>query len=210
MRSQAEAAERTFKAAATALVASKQSGWRNGKHGAQWLATLESYAYPVIGDMPVADVRTDDVLRVLRPIWERVPETASRVRQRIEAVVCPTLAALILTYRERGTMGIAALLTRSFDGGQFSKRWFLPIVLLMPGVTVASFALERWTGVDVPVPHIDVLPAAALFLAFMVGALGEEIGLERLRAGSIAGSVGALSNPHFSWVACGRSGTGSL
>jgi integrase len=87
VRADAEAAERTFKAAATALVASKQSGWRNGKHGAQWLATLESYAYPVIGDMPVADVRTDDVLRVLRPIWERVPETASRVRQRIEAVL---------------------------------------------------------------------------------------------------------------------------
>ncbi len=87
VRAEAEAAERTFKAAATALVASKQSGWRNGKHGAQWLATLESYAYPVIGDMPAADVGTDDVLRVLRPIWERVPETASRVRQRIEAVL---------------------------------------------------------------------------------------------------------------------------
>jgi hypothetical protein len=41
----------------------------------------------VIGDMPVARVATDDVLRVLRPIWERVPETASRVRQRIEAVL---------------------------------------------------------------------------------------------------------------------------
>ncbi len=87
VRAETEAAERTFKAAATALVASKQSGWRNGKHGAQWLATLESYAYPVIGDMPVAEVGTDDVLRVLRPIWERVPETASRVRQRIEAVL---------------------------------------------------------------------------------------------------------------------------
>jgi integrase len=87
VRAEAEAAARTFKAAATALVESKQAGWRNAKHGAQWLATLESYAYPVIGDLPVADVRTDDVLRVLRPIWERVPETASRVRQRIEAVL---------------------------------------------------------------------------------------------------------------------------
>jgi integrase len=86
-RAEAEAAERTFKAAANALVDSKKAGWRNAKHGAQWLATLESYAYPVIGDMPVADVKTDDVLRVLRPIWERVPETASRVRQRIEAVL---------------------------------------------------------------------------------------------------------------------------
>lgn len=81
------AAERTFKAAATALLESKQAGWRNAKHGAQWKATLEAYAYPIIGDMPVAQVGTDDVLRVLRPIWGRVPETASRVRQRMEAVL---------------------------------------------------------------------------------------------------------------------------
>ena len=101
--------------------------------------------------------------------------------------VCPALAALILTYRERGRTGVAALLCRSFDGGQIPKRWYLAIVLVMPGVTVASFALERWTGVAVPVPHIAVLPAMALFLAFMVGALGEELGwsgyaLDRLQA----------------------------
>lgn len=83
----AEAKERTFKAAALALVESKRSGWRNPKHGAQWLATLEAYAFPVIGEMPVAEVDTAAVLRVLRPIWERVPETASRVRQRMEAVL---------------------------------------------------------------------------------------------------------------------------
>ena len=74
-------------AAATALVDSKRSGWRNAKHAAQWLATLEAHAFPVIGDLPVAAVGTDEVLRVLRPIWERIPETASRVRQRIEAVL---------------------------------------------------------------------------------------------------------------------------
>jgi len=101
--------------------------------------------------------------------------------------VCPALAAWILTYRERGKTGVAALLGRSFDGGQIPKRWYLPIVLLMPGVTVASFALLRWTGVAVPVPHIAVLPAMGLFLAFMVGALGEELGwsgyaLDRLQA----------------------------
>lgn len=88
-RTQAEehAAERTFKAAATALVESKKAGWRNAKHGAQWLATLDAYVHPIIGDMPVANVGTDEVLRVLRPIWERIPETASRVRQRMEAVL---------------------------------------------------------------------------------------------------------------------------
>ncbi len=101
--------------------------------------------------------------------------------------VCPALAALILSYRERGRTGVAALLSRSLDGGPIPKRWYLPIVLLVPGATVVSFALERWTGVAVPVPHIAVLPAMVLFLVFMVGALGEELGwsgyaLDRLQA----------------------------
>ncbi len=87
LRAELEAAERTFKAAAVALVAGKQAGWRNAKHAAQWMATLEAHAFPSIGKMPVASIETDDVLRVLRPIWERIPETASRLRQRVEAVL---------------------------------------------------------------------------------------------------------------------------
>jgi integrase len=86
-KARAEAAERTFRAAATALVESKRSGWRNAKHGAQWLATLEAYVFPEIGAMPVSQIGTGEVLRVLQPIWRRIPETASRVRQRIEAVL---------------------------------------------------------------------------------------------------------------------------
>jgi integrase len=86
-QAETEASERTFRATAKALVDSKRSGWRNVKHAAQWWATLEAYAFPMIGDLPVSAVGTDDVLRVLRPIWERVPETASRLRQRIEAVL---------------------------------------------------------------------------------------------------------------------------
>ena len=60
---------------------SKRSGWRNAKHATQWMATLEAHAFPVIGHLPVRDVGTDEVLQVLRPIWERIPETASRLRR---------------------------------------------------------------------------------------------------------------------------------
>ena len=56
VRAETEAAERTFKAAATALVESKRAGWRSPKHGAQWMATLEAHAFPVIGAMPVAEI----------------------------------------------------------------------------------------------------------------------------------------------------------
>jgi integrase len=86
-RERRAAEARTFKAAALALAEAKRPGWRNAKHADQWLATLETHAFPVIGAMPVAEVDTAAVRRVLDPIWGRIPETASRVRQRIEAVL---------------------------------------------------------------------------------------------------------------------------
>ncbi len=87
LRAEIEAMDRTFEAAAMALVESKRSGWRSPKHAAQWLTTLKTHAFPMIGSMPVSDIGTDEVLRVLRPLWTRIPETASRLRQRIEAVL---------------------------------------------------------------------------------------------------------------------------
>jgi integrase len=77
----------TFRQSADAYVESKEGGWRNEKHRQQWRNTLATYAYPVIGDMPVAMIGTDDVLKVLQPIWQAKPETASRVRGRIENVL---------------------------------------------------------------------------------------------------------------------------
>ncbi|MGD9829979.1 MAG: tyrosine-type recombinase/integrase [Hyphomicrobiaceae bacterium] len=73
--------------AAETLIAAKRSGWRNPKHAAQWGSTLAAYVYPLIGDRDVRDIGTHDVLRVLKPIWVIKTETASRVRQRIEAVL---------------------------------------------------------------------------------------------------------------------------
>lgn len=83
----ARAALDTFQAAAEALHQEKAGEWKNPKHGAQWLASLKAHVFPVIGATPVAKVDTDDVLAVLRPIWSKTPETASRVRGRIEAVL---------------------------------------------------------------------------------------------------------------------------
>ena len=83
----AEAARRTFREAADAYVAEKQAEWSNPKHRAQWRATLVTYAYPVLGDMPVGRIGLEDVKRVLTPIWTKKPETAARVRGRIEAVL---------------------------------------------------------------------------------------------------------------------------
>lgn len=77
----------TFKNAADAYIAANGDSWRNAKHRQQWENTLATYAYPVIGCMPVADVDTPHVLRILEPIWKAKAETASRLRGRIETVL---------------------------------------------------------------------------------------------------------------------------
>jgi integrase len=83
----AKAAANTFRSVAEEMVSAREAGWRNAKHRQQWRNTLAAYAYPVIGDLPVSEVGTEDVLRVLRPIWTAKPETASRLRGRIERVL---------------------------------------------------------------------------------------------------------------------------
>jgi integrase len=84
---EAAAEDRSFAAIARACIEAKAPGWRNAKHAAQWEATLAAHVFPILGKLPVADVGTEHVLRVLQPLWTRTPETASRVRGRIEAVL---------------------------------------------------------------------------------------------------------------------------
>lgn len=77
----------TFEQCAKAFMASRKAEWRNPKHAAQWGATLEQYAYPIIGSLSVADVDTSHVTAVLEPIWTSKTETAVRLRGRIEMVL---------------------------------------------------------------------------------------------------------------------------
>lgn len=86
-RRRAEAKALLFRDAASRYIAAHESGWRNPKHGYQWTATIESFANPHIGSMNVADVSTEDVMRVLSPIWATKNETASRLRGRIENIL---------------------------------------------------------------------------------------------------------------------------
>jgi integrase len=92
-----EAANVSFKMAAATYIASNKDNWRNAKHSAQWTSTLAKHAYPIIGDMVVADIETVHVLKVLEPIWKKTPETAGRVRGRIESVLD---AAKVRGYRD--------------------------------------------------------------------------------------------------------------
>jgi integrase len=77
----------TFAACAERYIASHKAGWRNPKHAAQWPATLGTYVYPVLGSLPVQAVDVGLVMKAIEPIWTTKPETASRVRGRIESVI---------------------------------------------------------------------------------------------------------------------------
>lgn len=77
----------TFREFAEGYIEARSDTWRNGKHRDQWSTSLAHHAYPIIGDMALADIDTPDVLRVLEPIWREKSETASRVRGRIERIL---------------------------------------------------------------------------------------------------------------------------
>ena len=93
----AEVAGITFRSVSEIYMESNWDSWRNDKHRHQWKSTMATYVYPVIGDLPVAEVGTTHVLQILEPMWRSKSETASRVRGRIETILD---AAKARGYRE--------------------------------------------------------------------------------------------------------------
>jgi integrase len=77
----------SFDQCSAAYINAHKGSWKNAKHAEQWKNTLATYASPIIGALPVADVDTDLIVKVLSPIWGSKTETATRVRGRIESVL---------------------------------------------------------------------------------------------------------------------------
>jgi integrase len=84
---EAKALDWTFKRCAEAYIEARKPGWRSTKHGAQWSATLATYAYPVIGDVLVRNVNITHITSIIEPHWATKNETINRVRNRIELVL---------------------------------------------------------------------------------------------------------------------------
>lgn len=83
-----QAAKRvTFESVTAEYIEAHRAGWQNAKHGQQWANTLATYAAPIIGHLPPAEITTAHVLEILQPIWGEKTETASRVRNRIELIL---------------------------------------------------------------------------------------------------------------------------
>ncbi len=149
------------------------------------------------------------VLGLSVPFWLLGIETDAVVMPGLSVsalmTFCPAAAAFILVDREHTAGGIAALLRRSLDFHRIkNKGWYIPILLLMPCISVVVYGLLRWQGVPLPAPHVALLPALLMFVAFFVGALGEELGWSgyaldpmqqrwnAVQAGAIFGIVGII------------------
>ena len=77
----------TFRDAAKAVIELRAPTWSSPRHAKQWIESLTNHAYPVLGNMPVDEIQSSDVLRMLTPVWTAKPETARRVRQRTETIL---------------------------------------------------------------------------------------------------------------------------
>lgn len=103
----------TFKECADAYIVAHEASWRNAKHRQQWRNSLATYVHPLIGALPVQAIDTALVMKIVEPLWREKPETASRVRNRIE---------LILNYAT----------ARNYRHGDNPARWRGHIAMMLP------------------------------------------------------------------------------
>lgn len=161
----AKVAGTTFRDVADAYIAANEESWRNPKHRQQWRNTLDAYVYPVIGELPVADVATAHVLKILEPIWKGKAETASRIRGRIETVLDSAKA-------------------RGYREGENPARWRGHLAQILPARTRLS------RGHHKAIPH-EQIPAfvAKLHEREAVAALALEFTiLTASRSGEVIGA----------------------
>jgi integrase len=155
----------TFKDCAAQYFNFHSSKWKNRKHAAQFLSTLETYAYPVFGKLPVASIDKSHVLTAIEPIWLEKTETASRLRGRIEAVLD---FAQVRGYRE----------------GDNPAEWSGNLKHLLPAPTavtkVKHHAALPYSDLPVFIKNLadrtGVAARALEFLVFTAGRTGEVLG----------------------------------
>ena len=106
---------------------------------------------------------------------------------------CPLIAAAILVYKERKFQGVWELLKLSFDFKKIKdKKWYLPIVFLMPVIALLSYGYLKLTGAMPPGPETPVLYVFIFFFVFFIGAVGEEIGWSGYVTDPLQNRYGAL------------------
>jgi integrase len=169
----------TFAACAERYIAAHKPGWRNPKHAAQWPATLATYVNPIFGHLPVQAIDVGLVMKAIEPIWAAKPETASRVRGRVESVLDWATA-------------------RSYRQGENPARWKGHLENLLPMKTkvrrvehhaalpypeIAGFTAELRAQAGVAARALEFAILTAARTGEVIGARWDEIDLvERLWA----------------------------
>lgn len=106
---------------------------------------------------------------------------------------CPMIAAAILVYRERRIQGVKELVSRAVDFKRINdKRWYIPIVCLMPAIAVLSYGYAKFTGASVSESQTPVLSLLIFFIVYFIGAIGEEVGWSGYAIDPLQNRHGAL------------------
>ena len=106
---------------------------------------------------------------------------------------CPLLAATILVYKQREMQGVKELLKLSFDFKKIkNKKWYIPIVFVMPVIVVLSYWYMKMTGAMLPEPQTPLLFAFIYFFIFLIAAIGEEVGWSGYAIDPMQNKWGAL------------------
>ncbi len=164
----------TFRSVAEAYIATNEGNWRNDKHRQQWRNTLASYVYPVIGDVPVSEVETKQVLQILEPIWKTKTETASRIRGRIETVLD---AAKARGYRQgenpaRWRGHIAQILPAR---SRFSRRHYPALAY----ERIGEFIIDLHTRKSIAALALEFAILTAARTSETIGATWKQVDLEK-------------------------------
>jgi integrase len=155
----ANAPSMTFDVAAEGYVRAHESSWKSEIHRQQWRRSLKCYASPIIGSLDVKAVTVDDVLRCVGPIWLGIPETASRVRGRIETVLAYAGRGLDNPARWDGLLEFRlAKRNKARTAGNFAA---------LPYEQMAEFMAD--------LRAVDTMPARALELAILTGGRTNEV-----------------------------------
>jgi integrase len=167
----ANARSMTFDQCRDAYIEAHRASWRNVKHAAQWTATLKTYVTPVFGKLPVQQVDRNLVLRALEPIWSKKPETARRVRGRIERILDFAEAR---EYRPQGTNPARLLPIKTALGAQAKG---VKHHAALPYDEIGSFmrVLRKRDGVAARALEFAILTAART--SEVIGATWDEFNL---------------------------------
>jgi integrase len=171
----AEFNQATFDRVALEYIDSKSAEWKNAKHHQQWVNTLTTYAFPIIGKTPVSEIETAQVLKILKPIWTTKTETATRVRTRIELVLDYAEALKLRSgsnpARWRGHL--ATILPNAAKIRKIEHHPALPYDELQPFMGVLSVT----NGIGARALEIAILTASRTFE--VLGATWKEFDLEK-------------------------------